>query len=399
VGGARYSYKVPARGDLAPRFSFTFDPTNRGRTSFRGAFGVFHENPLLAVTLVTEIINGQRLRLLRAGLPVAAEAWRSPEHKMAEPADPFPSTVQPVGPGFRVPSSRQLSVGWTQELGRGLSLSVDGLAVGGRHLLGVVDYNPLVPTLGPGRRPNDAPGGAGTSAPVYQFTNYGESSYRGLVVSLRKRMGSGFEALASYTLSSAEDTASDMFGQANLAEDPGLGRDPKDPAGLPAGFDPDSFRGPSAVDQRHRFVLSGLGRLPFRLELSGIVTVGSGRPFTALSGIDSNGDGIAVNDRARRDPRDPLSRVERNGQRLPGTATVDARLSRRFGPVRGAAVEVLVEAFNLFDRVNWSDVNNVFGPGAFPVAPQVDALGRVTYGSYVKTYPPRQVQVAARLTF
>ena len=62
-----------------------------------------------------------------------------------------------------------------------------------------------------------------------------------------------------------------MFGQANLAEDPGLGRDPGDPAGLPRGFDPDSFRGPSAVDQRHRFVLSALGRLPCRLELSGIV--------------------------------------------------------------------------------------------------------------------------------
>ena len=96
---------------------------------------------------------------------------------------------------------------------------------------------------------------------------------------------------------------------------------------------------------------------------------------------------------------DPASRVERNGERLPGTATVDARLSRRFGPKRGASLEVLVEAFNLFDRVNWSEVNNVFGPGAFPSEPQQDALGRVTYGRYVKAYPPRQVQVAARLSF
>ena len=124
-----------------------------------------------------------------------------------------------------------------------------------------------------------------------------------------------------------------MFGQANLAEDPGPAAIPLTRQACRVGFDPDSFRGPSAVDQRHRFVLSGLGRLPFRLELSGIVTVGSGRPFTALSGVDSNGDGVAVNDRARRDPRDPLSRVERNGERMAGTATVDARLSRRFGPV------------------------------------------------------------------
>src|SRR5262249_40620011 len=155
------------------------------------------------------------------------------------------------------------------------------------------------------------------------------------------------------TLSEAEDTVSDMFAQANIAEDSGLGRDPGDRAGLPLGFDSSSFRGPSTVDQRHRFVVSGLGRLPLGFELSGIVTVGSGRPFTALSGVDSNGDGVAVTDRARRDPGAPQSRVERNGERLPGTAAVDARLSRRTALPHGTSLELLVEVFNLLDRVNW----------------------------------------------
>jgi hypothetical protein len=219
-----------------------------------------------------------------------------------------------------------------------------------------------------------------------------------LVVAFHKRMSRGFEALASYTLSDAEDTVSDLVGQVNVAEDPGLGRNPQDPSGLPLGFDPSGFRGPSAVDQRHRFVLSALGRLPWGLELSGIATVGSGRPFTALSGVDSNGDGLTVTDRARRDPVDPASRVQRNGERLPGTATVDARLSRRFALPRRASLEVLVEAFNLFDRVNYSDVNNVFGPGRFPEEPQRDSGGRVTYGLFTKAYAPRQVQIAARLS-
>jgi hypothetical protein len=58
-----------------------------------------------------------------------------------------------------------------------------------------------------------------------------------------------------------------------------------------------------------------------------------------------------------------------------------------------------VEAFNLFDRVNYSEVNNVFGPGAFPGNPQRDASGRVTYGRYTRAYAPRQVQLALRLTF
>jgi hypothetical protein len=397
--GTSLLYEMKDRGDLAPRVSLAFDPQGRGRTSLRAAFGVFHEDPLLAVALVSEIVDGRRLRLLRAGLPLAAEAWRSPDRRLPEPASAFPSVVQNANPGLRVPFSRQLSAGWTQELGHDLSLSLDAMVVRGERLLGIVDYNPLVAALGPGRRPNDTAGRPGTSTSVNHFTSYGESAYRGLVLALRKRMSHGFEALVSYTLSEAEDTVSDTFGQANVAEDPGLGRDPADLAGLPRGFDPETFRGPSAVDQRHRFVLSALGTLPWRLELSGVVSVGSGRPFTALSGVDGNGDGLMVNDRARRDPRDPGSRVRRNGERMPGTVTVDARLARRFALPGGASLQVLVEAFNLLDRVNWSEVNNVFGPGAFPDEPQRDLVGRVTYGRFVKAYPPRQVQIAARLLF
>ena len=348
---------------------------------------------------MTEIVNGRTLRLLRGGLALAAEAWRSPNHRLPEPSSSFPTVTSVAGPGFDVGFSRQFSLGWTQELAHGTTLSLDGLVVRGHGLIGNVDYNPIVPALGPGRRPNDRAGQAGSSTSALQFLNYGEGWYRGLVVSLRKRMSDGFEGLVSYTLSEAEDTVSELVGQINLTEDPGFGRDPADRSGAPLGFDPASFRGPSAVDQRHRFVLSALGRLPWALELSGIVTVGSGRPFTALSGVDSNGDGLTLTDRARRDPRDAASRVRRNGERLPGSATVDARLSRRFALPRGASLEVLVEAFNLLDRVNYSEVNNVFGPGAFPDEPQRDSAGRVTYGLYTKAYAPRQVQIAARLSF
>jgi hypothetical protein len=397
--GTTFTYDVPDRGDFAPRVSATFDPTGGGRTTFRGTFGVFHEDPLFLVPLVTSIVDGQTLSLLRAGLPLSAEAWRSPGHRLPEPAVDFPSVVQVAAPGFRPALSRQLSIGWTQELWPRTTLSVDALAVRARHLTGVVDFNPLVPALGPGRRPDDRDGRPGTSTSVNEFLDYGDGWYEGLVVSARHRMGNGFEAQLAYTLSAADDTVSDLVGQMNIAEDSGLGRDPRDPAGPPLGFDPASFRGPSAVDQRHRVVLAALGRLPWGLELSGIVTVGSGRPFTALSGVDSNGDGLTATDRARRDPGNPATRVRRNGERLPGTATVDARLSRSVALPRGAAAYVMVEAFNLFDRVGYTDVNNVFGPGAFPADPQVDSTGRATYGRFTKAYAPRQVQIALRLIF
>ena len=90
LGGARSSYHVPARGDLAPRLApVTFDPTDRGRTSFRGAFGVFHEDPLLAVTA------GDRDRQRAAGCASCARASRSRPRPGARPSTGWPSPRTP----------------------------------------------------------------------------------------------------------------------------------------------------------------------------------------------------------------------------------------------------------------------------------------------------------------
>jgi hypothetical protein len=58
----------------------------------------------------------------------------------------------------------------------------------------------------------------------------------------------------------------------------------------------------------------------------------------------------------------------------------------------------MVEAFNLFNRVNFTEETNqssfvVFGTGAFPSSPLP------AYGRYTLTAPPRQLQLAARVTF
>ena len=42
----------------------------------------------------------------------------------------------------------------------------------------------------------------------------------------------------------------------------GNGRNPNDPNGLPLDFNPDSEKGPSLQDQRHRFVFSGAYTIP-----------------------------------------------------------------------------------------------------------------------------------------
>ena len=225
--------------------------------------------------------------------------------------------------------------------------------------------------------------------------------YRGLTISLSRRLSGPYQLLASYTLSQAEDSSTD-FQSAFVPENNGAGRDPANPGGLPRRFDPTRERGPATHDQRHRLVVSGLYRLPFGLQVASIVTAASGRPFTPLAGADLNGDGDGgafPTDRARRDPSDAGSSVGRNSETLPAQVTVDVRTSKRFTAGKGAEIEVIAEAFNLLNRSNFTEVNSIFGRAAYPNEPQRDQQGRVTYGLFEQALPPRQIQLALRLTF
>jgi hypothetical protein len=296
-----------------------------------------------------------------------------------------------VDPGVVTPYAHHVSAGILHELRPGLTVSADFVLVNGHGQIGLIDYNPLVPGLGAGRRPADVGGMPGTSASVLQYTSFAKTRYRGLLTSVEKRFGNGWQLLVSYTVGKTDDSSSDYV---ERPSDNGAGRDPGDPRGLPLGFDPDLDYGASLQHQRHRLVVSGLTRLPGGLELSAILTAASGRPYNVLAGLDFNGDGDAgVADRARRDPSDPSTAVPRNTGRLPAAAALDLRLSRRFTLHGRTSVEAIAEVFNLLNRTNFTDVNNVFGAGAYPGEPLP------TFGQFTQAGPPRQVQLAVRLAF
>jgi hypothetical protein len=403
VGGTTLEYDFPQdKNDLAPRIAVAWDPKGDGKTSIHGAYGLFYDNQITAIAGITAGINGRDgVRTLVLRFPASLPAWRAPGHKLPEPTTPYPSLVISIDPGLVTPFAHQAAVGFDRALGKDVSLSVNGLYVRGKHQLGSIDYNPTIPALGAGRRPNDVGGRAGTSAAVLQYTSFGQSWYRGLTVSLSKRFNQRSQVLVSYTVSKAEDTSTDFQGAA-VVQNQGLGRNPADPNGLPLAFDPLADKGPATHDQRHRFVLSGMVRLPLDFQLSSIITAASGRPFNALAGADLNGDGDGgafPPDRARRNPADPTTSVGRNSETMKGQFIVDARLSRRFKLGPKFAVEGIVEAFNLLDRTNYSEINNIFGRGAFPTSPQTDAQGRVTYGLYEQALAPRQIQLALKMSF
>jgi hypothetical protein len=230
---------------------------------------------------------------------------------------------------------------------------------------------------------------------VLQYTSFGETWYRGLLVSLEKRARSGSEILLGYTLSKAEDNSTD-FQSAFLPQDNGRGRNPGDPNGLPLGFNAAAERGASVQDQRHRLVVSGTQMLPRGAQLSAIFTIASGYPYTILAGADLNGDGDGGQpspDRARRDPADPATSLARNSATLPMQSTVDVRVARPFKSGSRITVEPMFEVFNLLNRTNILAVQNVFGAGAYPSNPIP------TFDQFMKAGSARQAQVAVKVSF
>ena len=179
----------------------------------------------------------------------------------------------------------------------------------------------------------------------------------------------------------------------------GAGRNPADPTGLPLGFDPASERGPSLNDQRHRFVLSGIVQLPLGLRSSAIlIAAPAGRSRRAPASTSTATGRAAATARAAT-PRTRSSRVGRHSETTRGQFNLDMRLSRTFRVGSTATLELIAEVFNVFDTVNYASINDVFGAGAFPDQPATDAAGRVTYGLYNQTLPPRQMQLALKVGF
>ena len=383
--------------NLAPRVGLSWSPRGNRQTSVRGFYGVFYDLHISSIWGTAKVLNGQadglRTRAVTLPTPYPVMAWRTPGRKVPEPATPYPSFTDIVSPGLTTPYAHHASAGVERTLGRSVTVAADVAYARGFDLVGNLDYNPVT-NPATGARPLDDASGPGSSTTMWQYTSWGETWYRGLILSLRRRFDGRSEFQASYTLSKAEDTAVDYAFQ--QPQDLGQGRNPADPGGLPLGFNPDLERGPSLQDQRHRFLFTGVYTLPWDITLSGIVVLGSGRPFNVLAGVDLNGNkdgGGSPTDRPRRDTKDPSTSIGRNAGQLPAQYTVDVRVAKRVGLGSRARLDLMIDIFNLFNRTNYTDVDAIFGPGPYPDNP------KPTYGQYTAAAPPFQAQLGAKLSF
>jgi outer membrane receptor protein involved in Fe transport len=194
---------------------------------------------------------------------------------------------------------------------------------------------------------------------VIAFESNAVSRYNGLTLELNRRFWGDVQFRAAYTLGKVEDTVPDA-----TAVVPGNAGDDVKYASNPVDFNADKTVG--NTDQRHRFVASGVystnglasGREGLSRALIGgwsfsaILSAQSGQPYTARVGaVDLNNDGNTRNDIA--------PGTTRNQFRLPSVVTLDPRIARDI-PAGHSRVQLIWEAFNLFNRDNITAVDTTY---------------------------------------
>lgn len=458
--GVRYEYDkryTPLRSDknnFAPRFGFSWDPFNDHKSVIRGGYGIFYSPIYYQIDYVVRalgVVDGFRQipqvfvpltgvpglpgvssavifqTLLAQGVigctSTTAEACITAANltqfginiTQTGPVPPL-SVVFSGSPDYVNPYSQQGSFGIERELAPNFSISADYIFSRTLKITRARDKN-LLPTapIGPlGIRQWNVPP-CTTTAPTTCFVNplilqdnvyesTGRAFYHGFIFSVTKRFSHHVSLFANYTLSKAIDEVVDFNSDFQPSDQTNLRGE----------------RALSSFDQRHKFVIAAVLESPWKggagapvaerifsgFSLSPIVRANSGRPINVLAGADLNGDRHSTTDRP--------PGIGRNTGRGPNFWTFDLRVARSFGLGETRRLELLAEGFNLFNRLNFSSVNNSgLGTGVAAATAQCPAVsvsgltrpeGRDVGNpscalGFTSAFEPRRIQLGFRFTF
>jgi outer membrane receptor protein involved in Fe transport len=438
--------------NLEPRIGFAWDPFKRGKTSVRGAYGIFHDR-----------IFGNLFGNARGNPPFQQDFFNLPLDLIANipfPVDQISSpTVQdgagiyPVllDPNLKMPYSQNWNFGVQHEVVKNVLVDLNYIGSKGSHLLRVVDGNAPNPAivaqlLAAGTNPAVLVGsnlwfGGFDPSPVgnnafYQAAlnrSIANSNYNGFQATVTKRFSQGFQVQTAYTWSHAIDD----------------GSDPLDAAAGDRSFPRNSYnlsaeRGNSDFDLRHRLSINytwelpfgkgrtylgegALGRIMEGLQLSGITSFQTGHPYDIWGTRDSQHTGLSDRAELIGNTRDfsgcsvggsPLyagipsqtltgasycafanpdyntaSNLGRNQFYGPRYSNFDMALAKKTSITERVKLETRFELFNIFNHPQFYQPGNGRGaPGTFGVS--TSTLTRSD-----GTTSARQLQVAMKLTF
>jgi hypothetical protein len=224
---------------------------------------------------------------------------------------------------------------------------------------------------------------------VNVLMNLGVADYNGLQTLFSYRGNRKLYASVSYTLSKATNTA----------EPDGNGINPSQSIITRLG---EEERGPSAVDQRHRAVITFSYKLPYNFTAGTLVQLASARPFNATTGVDNNGDG-ANNDR----PVVNGSVISKSAFHGTATSEVAIFVENRIKLSERAAILLRFEGFNIFNHGNFLGRGvTVYGDATTPATSFGQFVGASAIGTdgraipvFANIDPPRMFQLQARFIF
>jgi outer membrane receptor for ferrienterochelin and colicin len=355
--GLRWDYEdqVYTKNDwqnFAPRIHFAWDPANDGQTAIRGGFGMYYDQVFLNVPLIATIFEPGRFdfqTILFPGYPNPLEGGQ-------QIPIPLPPSISILDPNNTTPYKNVGSLGVQRQLTNDMAASLDLVYARAYHLLMLRDANaPIDVVDGVPVYPDPTIGIA------YDIQTIGKSEYMAAQIGFQKRFGQNLGIQLAYTLaSSKDDTDGHQYQPMN-------------------NYDPHGDWGPSSNDIRNTLNAGFDWSGPWGILVGSTVNFLSAPPYNIITGTDDNGD-ANLNDRPEG--------VDRNSARGSDLWTVNLRLAKTI-PIEQTNLQVIVEAFNVFNHVN---------PTGY-----VGNLSSANFGEPTRTaegaFGPRQIQFGLRFDF
>lgn len=289
--------------NISPRIGFAYSPGfggffGSGKTSIRAGFGIFYDsyfsNFVINAAQSAPNAVGGTLQQTSATGPISIAA----NLNSFTPTLTGTASVQSVDQTLRNPQTYQYNLGIEQELTKGVVLGIRYVGDRGEKLFANEQYNYRVGTTG--LRLNT------TRGVINSRGNYADSNYNSIQADVTARIGRTLAIRGNYVFSKSMDDGSEIFTtgdnatsySANLA-----------PGGRHQDYGPSAFDHRQFMSVSYSWMPKGfrsdnkgadalLNILTRNFTLGGVSQLQSG-PYGTInaSGVDTNGDGSAANDR------------------------------------------------------------------------------------------------------